>query len=383
MGALGAAAIDAGGSLLGGLFGFLGSNSASKAQLQATRETNAQNYKIWREQVAEQRAQWERENEYNSPAAQRKRLEEAGYNPLSNANTGNASSMSLPNAPTMQVPDSNAFSNGLQFLGDAIANGSRAAVDAAFAAENNKRQNAITMRQLKLLEDEHSRNQKELPYLTHILDRQYDELFYNSRIARLNYEFQSGTLNNNIRMNQMQADQMAIQNASSLISLSTQQIFAQYDKENALNQMLSTAQTYYNMVSAGLMTETQMHTEILKQVGLSLDNEAKKIDNKILNKTANSIINAVNSANRLQYYQNNANIAIQKDFNSWYNANRYRPDVVRYRYDNFRWRLGTMQSGFNGGDWLYRRSRSDGYLKSFFDAGVKGASAAVGAYFGR
>lgn len=376
------AIIEGASSLLGGALGLFGSNAASRNSLQATRETNAQNYKIWREQIAEQRAQWERENAYNSPMAQRQRLEEAGYNPLASRDSGNASSMSLPNAPTIQSPDPTAFSNGLSYLGDAIANGARAAVDAAYAAENNKRANDIAMRQLKLLEDEHTRNQKELPYLTHFLDRQYDELFYGSKIARLNYEFQAGTLNNNIRMNQMQADQLAIQNASSLISLSTQQIFAQYDKENALNQMLSTAQTYYNMVSAGLMTETQMRTEILKQVGLSLDNEAKKIDNKILNKTANSIINAVNSANRLQYYQNNANIAIQKDFNSWYNANRYRPDVVRYRYDNFRWRLGTMQSGFNGGDWLYRRSRSDGYLKSFFDAGVKGASAAVGAYFG-
>lgn len=374
--------IEGASSILGGALGLFGSNSASRNSLQATRETNAQNYKIWRERIAEQRAQWERENAYNSPMAQRKRLEEAGYNPLSSRDSGNASSMSIPDSPTMQVPDATAFSNGLSYLGDAIANGARAAVDAAYAAENNKRANDFAMRQLKLLEDEHTRNQKELPYLTHILDRQYDELFYNSRIARLNYQFQAGTLNNNIRMNQMQADQLAIQNASSLISLSTQQIFAQYDKENALNQMLSTAQTYYNMVSAGLMTETQMHTEILKQVGLSLDNETKKIDNKILNKTANSIIKAVNSANRLQYYQNNANIAIQKDFNSWYNANRYRPDVVRYRYDNFRWRLGTMQSGFNGGDWLYRRSRSDGYLKSFFDAGLKGASAAVGAYFG-
>lgn len=374
--------IEGASSVLGGALGLFGSNSSSRNSLQATRETNAQNYKIWRERVAEQRAQWERENEYNSPLAQRKRLEEAGYNPLSSRDSGNASSMSIPDAPTMQVPDATAFSNGLSYLGDAIANGSRAAVDAAFAASNNKRQNDITMRQLKLLEDEHLRNQKELPYLSHFLDRQYDELFYNSRIARLNYQFQAGTLNNNIRMNQMQADQIAIQNASSLISLSTQQIFAQYDKQNALNQMLSTAQTYYNMVSAGLMTETQMHTEILKQVGISLDNEAKKIDNRILRQTANGIIKAVNSSNRLLRYQNAANIAIQKDFNNWYNANRENPELIRYRSDNFKWRLGTAQSGFNGGDWLYRRSRSDGYLKSFFDAGVKGASAAVGAYFG-
>lgn len=374
--------IEGASSVLGGALGLFGSNSSSRNSLQATRETNAQNYKIWRERVAEQRAQWERENEYNSPMAQRKRLEEAGYNPLSSRDSGNASSMSIPDVPTMQVPDATAFSNGLSYLGDAIANGSRAAVDAAFAASNNKRQNDITMRQLKLLEDEHLRNQKELPYLSHFLDRQYDELFYNSRIARLNYQFQAGTLNNNIRMNQMQADQIAIQNASSLISLSTQQIFAQYDKQNALNQMLSTAQTYYNMVSAGLMTETQMHTEILKQVGISLDNEAKKIDNRILRQTANGIIKAVNSSNRLLRYQNAANIAIQKDFNNWYNANRENPELIRYRSDNFKWRLGTAQSGFNGGDWLYRRSRSDGYLKSFFDAGVKGASAAVGAYFG-
>lgn len=49
-----AASIVAGGSLLGGLFGSSGAKKAAKAQLQAARETNALNEKIFNQQVAMQ-----------------------------------------------------------------------------------------------------------------------------------------------------------------------------------------------------------------------------------------------------------------------------------------------------------------------------------------
>lgn len=97
------------GSVLGGLFGNSAANKAAQAQLAATRETNAQNYKIWQEHM-----------DYNSPVSQRKRLEEAGLNPYLMLNGGSAGSMQ--SAPTMQSPDLSVLNAKSQISQNAIAN---------------------------------------------------------------------------------------------------------------------------------------------------------------------------------------------------------------------------------------------------------------------
>lgn len=129
MSILGAAGIIAGGSLLSGIFGSRSSSSASKAQLQATRETNEQNYKIWQEQKQHNLDMynlqnqdsvdfWNMQNDYNSPTAQIARLRAAGLNPYLNmGNNPSGSASSAPEVgninssqpPTMQTPDASAF----------------------------------------------------------------------------------------------------------------------------------------------------------------------------------------------------------------------------------------------------------------------------------
>lgn len=128
------------GSLVGGLFSMFGANQSSKRALQATRETNEQNYRIWQEQQQhnidmfnmENQANidmWNMQNEYNDPAAQAQRLRDAGFNPdmaLGNnpsgmATSAPASASAQPaGAPTMQTPSDVAFQSPLT----AFANGS-------------------------------------------------------------------------------------------------------------------------------------------------------------------------------------------------------------------------------------------------------------------
>ena len=73
--------VSAAGSIFGGSIAKQGSDAAAKAALQATRETNAANLKLAQYQNDWNLAQWNRQNAYNSPAAQRARYEEAGINP--------------------------------------------------------------------------------------------------------------------------------------------------------------------------------------------------------------------------------------------------------------------------------------------------------------
>lgn len=125
---------------VGSIMSSFGQQQQSENYLQGIRETNAQNYKIWQEQMAHNLEMWElqrqnewdmwnAENSYNSASEQRKRLEEAGYNPMLaiGGMSGNvAGSMSTPQmmpsqAPTMQAPGIEGYYNGTQALGDSLS----------------------------------------------------------------------------------------------------------------------------------------------------------------------------------------------------------------------------------------------------------------------
>lgn len=163
------------GSLTSGLFGFLGANQSSKRALQAQRETNEMNYKIWQEQQQhnidmfnmENKANidmfnrqnkanidmfnmqnqaeidmWNMNNAYNDPSAQVARMRMAGLNPSlmmgnnasgvatssphsADLSAGNLSSANaIPaGAPMMQSPSDSAFQSPLSAFGNGALNG--------------------------------------------------------------------------------------------------------------------------------------------------------------------------------------------------------------------------------------------------------------------
>lgn len=140
-----------GSALVSGISGLLGSgisggmskraakayNKGQKEIAQMNNEWNAQQAAINREwQTSERDAQnqwtleqWNRENEYNSPAAQRARLEEAGYNPYMNGLDGNSAGIGVTSSgvsgvgnPTAQMPNQvpETFQMSFNSIGDAI-----------------------------------------------------------------------------------------------------------------------------------------------------------------------------------------------------------------------------------------------------------------------
>ena len=146
---VGAAALSAGGSLLGsitgGLFAKKGSDAAARASLQATRETNAANLKLAQFQNDWNIAQWNRQNAYNTPLAQRQRYEEAGINPyfaLGNINSGSAQSlMSADMANQVSGADAyNMQAQGSQQLGSSISSGVSNATAQFFNAQYQQEQ---------------------------------------------------------------------------------------------------------------------------------------------------------------------------------------------------------------------------------------------------
>lgn len=114
------------GSLVGGAFSSSGSRYAARKQLQAVRETNQMNYQIAQQNNAFNERMWNLQNDYNTPEAQRSRLEAAGINPylmLDGSSTGVAqSSPSADQSGTQVAPDvGNTIAGGYQSMGNSIA----------------------------------------------------------------------------------------------------------------------------------------------------------------------------------------------------------------------------------------------------------------------
>lgn len=112
IGALIGAGVGLASSIVGGLFGKSQQNSANKANLLLAREQNDWNEKMW-----------EKNNEYNSPVAQKQRLIEAGINPLGQ-NFTNFESDPVESAPLANqqayVPDPNFLTNGITSTVNAV-----------------------------------------------------------------------------------------------------------------------------------------------------------------------------------------------------------------------------------------------------------------------
>lgn len=123
---LGSGIISGVGSLIGGFASASGSRYAARKQLQAVRETNQMNYQIAQQNNAFNERMWNLQNDYNTPEAQRARLEAAGINPylmLDGSSTGVAQSAPQADTSGTQVaPDvGSTIAGGYQSLGNSIA----------------------------------------------------------------------------------------------------------------------------------------------------------------------------------------------------------------------------------------------------------------------
>ena len=125
-------------TVVGGLMNLFGTSGANQTNLQATRETNEQNYKMFQEQLGFTQDMWKKNNQYNSPQNQRSLYEAAGFNPylaLGNMASGEATMASSPSPNPMQVPHVEAPQ-----IGSFIADSGRSYVDSVI-----KRQQAESL----------------------------------------------------------------------------------------------------------------------------------------------------------------------------------------------------------------------------------------------
>ncbi|MBD5257994.1 MAG: hypothetical protein HDS52_04815 [Barnesiella sp.] len=121
---VGSALIGAAGSLFGGILGSASQNSTNKTNLQIARETNKANRENQEYQNQWNLEMWNKQNEYNSPAAQRSRLEAAGLNPVTNGLDGTGNAGSLTSAEYTATPGAPMENSGA-FMADGLMNAAR------------------------------------------------------------------------------------------------------------------------------------------------------------------------------------------------------------------------------------------------------------------
>lgn len=150
-----------------------------------TREANREANSLTREmQIKNQKFtkfMWDLNNEYNSPANQRKRLEEAGINPyyaLGELNTGNADLASNPSVPSFQQADYSALTSGMVGAADLMqkqrlidAQASRTEEEAEAAGIDNQTRLLKNLTEINLMIQEYKEKKQNTSYLESLRDK--------------------------------------------------------------------------------------------------------------------------------------------------------------------------------------------------------------------
>lgn len=237
-----AAAISGGSNIVSSIINGVISSKENAKQRNFAREMYAQ-------QMRDTIAQWNRENEYNTPAAQKQRLIEAGLNPnlmMDNGNVGNAQSASIPSANGSYTPLVPHFENPmLDFIN-------------AYNAQS----------QIKKTEAETAKIQNDIQIDTAMLEANLKQMGVDLDTAKQNYWFQSqfmpkqlsekdvaiksATLN--LDLVQLQKDGQQIMNDLNREELKVRKAHNVYVTERAALEIARERQTLRNLVLQGKLT---------------------------------------------------------------------------------------------------------------------------------
>ena len=276
--------IAAGASLAGNAIGA----SSQSATNEANVEINRQNNQFNADQAAMQRQwttdMWNRNNRYNSPNEMISR----GLNPFIGSNVGAGVSKSPASggavASASPSPSLQAFRPDFSDVGSALASMAQARA-AMINAENNAK--VVPYEINRILGDTNYRNIGigQSGYWNSSTGRESALLDQSKEYQELkNMEFAG-------RLTQAQEAQI-------LLDSEAQQILNKYLDEQQQADLFIKGQTLANLYAQGALTEAQYRTEMAKAVKISVETNGLRIQNRIAEETADSLIYATNQANR-------------------------------------------------------------------------------------
>lgn len=301
-----------------GLFGGLGSVISGAIGAKTTANTNKTNLKInqmnndFNAREAQkardfQLDMWNRENEYNKASSQRKRLEDAGYNPYMNdAQAGTATGMSGTSAATAagvapQVP----YTPDFQSVGVNLAS--------ALKIMSEKKQTDIE--NLNMSDFLRSQIWQNIG-ATDWRNASPEARAYNLSQGRKAAELGMASLEENLS-NQRWSNNLLVANiANSLLDAEAKTIMNKYLDENQRAELNIKAANYEYLIMSGQMKRQEVNNLIAEEILTYAKANGQRISNEIARETADKLIKATNNTNMYfgDYYGSRGNYARQDAF---------------------------------------------------------------------
>lgn len=282
-----------------GLFGGVGSVISGAIGAKSTSDTNKTNLKInqmnndFNAREAQkardfQLDMWNRENEYNSASSQRKRREEAGYNPyMGDAQAGTATGMSGTSAATAagaapQVP----YTPDFQSVGVNLAS--------ALKMMSEKKQTDIeNLNMSDLLRSQIWQNLG----ATDWRNASPEARAYNLSQGRKAAELGMASLEENLS-NQRWSNNLLVANiANSLLDAESKTILNKYLDEQQLAELNMKAANYEYLIMSGQLKRQEVNNLIAEEIETYARANGYYLQNYITRKTADGLIRATNNTN--------------------------------------------------------------------------------------
>lgn len=282
-----------------GLFGGIGSVVSGAIGAKTTADTNKTNLKInqmnndFNAREAQkardfQLGMWNRENEYNSASSQRKRLEDAGYNPyMSDAQAGTATGMSGTSAASAagsaaQIP----YTPDFQSVGVNLAS--------ALKMMSEKKQTDIE--NLNMSDLLRSQIWKNLG-ATDWRNASPEAREYNLAQGRRAAELGMASLEENLS-NQRWSNNLLVANiTNSLLDADAKTILNKYLDQQQQAELNIKAANYEYLVMSGQLKRQEVNNLIAEEIETYARANGYKIRNHILSETADDLIRATNNTN--------------------------------------------------------------------------------------
>ena len=283
----------------GGLFGGLGSVISGAIGAKTTSDTNKTNLKInqmnndFNAREAQkardfQLDMWNKENEYNSASSQRKRLENAGYNPyMSDAQAGTAAGMSGTSAATAagaapQIP----YTPDFQSVGVNLAS-------ALKMMSEKKKTDIENLNWSDLLRSQIWENIG----ATDWRNASPEARAYNLSQGRRAAELGMASLEENLS-NQRWSNNLLVANiANSLLDADAKTVLNKYLDQQQQAELNIKAANYEYLVMSGQMKRQEINNLIAEEIETYARANGYNLQNRILRETSDSLIRATNNTN--------------------------------------------------------------------------------------
>lgn len=276
------------GSVISGAIGAKTTSDTNKTNLKINQMNNDFNAREAQKARDFQLDMWNKENEYNSASSQRKRLENAGYNPfMSDAQAGMAAGMSgtssaVAAGASSQIP----YTPDFQSVGVNLAS--------ALKMMSEKKQTDIE--NLNMTDLLRSQIWKNLG-ATDWRNASPEARAYNLSQGRRAAELGMASLEENLS-NQRWSNNLLVANiTNSLLDADAKTILNKYLDQQQQAELNIKAANYEYMVMSGQLKRQQVNNLIAEEIETYARANGYKIQNKILRETSDDLIRATNNTN--------------------------------------------------------------------------------------